>query len=80
MRFLATIYYTAKETHPDRQYMKDWEPSKVYSYSDTYNFDDDIWTDEESMRNHMRHDMALVAGGGYNTDHIEIVRCTYEKV
>lgn len=80
MKYNATIYYTMKETHPDIKYAKDWSKAKVYSYSDTYTFDPSVWEDDEdAMMDYMLKDLSLVAGGGYNTDHIEHVRCVYER-
>ncbi len=78
-RYEASINYTMKATHPDINCVRDWTPSKVFHYSDTYTFDDDVYPEEEDRRDFMRHDMALVAGGGYNTDHIEIIRCEYTR-
>lgn len=50
----------------------------MLSFDDTYTFDDN-YTQEDCI-NYIKRDLKLVAGGGYNSDHIhnvtfEIERC-----
>ena len=50
---------------------------KVFTFSDTYTFNSD-YTEEEVII-YIKHDLKLVAGGGYNTDHIHNVKFEIEK-
>ena len=53
---------------------KDWTANKVFTYEDTYVFNDTYSKDD--MWNYIKTDLALVAGGGYNADHIHIIKYT----
>lgn len=70
---LATIYYTVDSEHPDIQYIKN--PSEIQSFTDVYRFDTDYLGDIDryDMENYAKNDLRLVAGGGYNTEHIHNV-------
>ena len=68
MKFKGKIIYTMDAEHPDKKYVEDWTEEKVFTYSDTYAFNSD-YTEEEAII-YIKHDLKLVAGGGYNTDHI----------
>ena len=73
IKFKATIYYMVDNDHPDYKYIK--EPKSQQQFSDTYTFDTLYWgNDFGSMEARMKQDLALVAGGGYNTDHINNVK------
>ena len=50
---------------------------KNFYISDTYTFNSD-YTEEEAII-YIKHDLKLVAGGGYNTDHIHNVKFEIEK-
>lgn len=83
----GTIYYTVDQDHPDYDSIIG-DPTRELSYSDTYTFDiyDPVlnpagyWTmnQTDAMREHIKHDLALVAGGGYNTKHIHNVRYVFK--
>ena len=77
MRYKGTISYRITEDHPDRKYLKG-SISERLTFSDTYTIKKDM--SRESIVNHIKNDLALVAGGGYNTDHIRDVRFTIEEV
>ena len=70
---LATIYYTVDSEHPDIQYIKN--PSEIQSFTDVYRFDTDYLgnIDRYDMENYAKNDLRLIAGGGYNTEHIHNV-------
>lgn len=70
---LATIYYTVDSEHPDIQYIKN--PSEIRSFTDVYRFDTDYLGNisRYDMENYAKNDLRLVAGGGYNTEHIHDV-------
>ena len=69
IRYHGEIKYTMDRNHPDIQYAKDWTKDKLYSFSDTYEFDCNYYSTEEIMA-YIVHDLKLVAGGGYNSKHI----------
>lgn len=75
----ATIQFTVDKKHPDYKYMEN--PNGVQEFSDTYRFDldilgGDVTTDE--MKSYIRRDLRLVAGGGYNSDHIHNVKFIFD--
>ena len=72
----ATIYYMVDKNHPDIQYIKN--PSEIQSFTDTYTFDTGYFESREDMENYCKRDLKLVAGGGYNTDHIHKVRFEFD--
>ncbi len=64
----ASIYFDTTEGHPDSKGMKNLE------YSDAYRIDTDYFMGYDSIDSFIRQDLALVAGGGYDTDNIENVK------
>lgn len=77
MRYKGTISYKITEDHPDRKYFKG-DISERLTFSDTYTIKEDM--SREAIVYHIKNDLALVAGGGYNTDHIRDVQFTIEEV
>ena len=78
MKYYGKINCTIDKDHPDVQYVKDWTENKMLSFDDTYTFANS-YTEEDCI-NYIKRDLKLVAGGGYNSDHIhnvmfEIERC-----
>ncbi len=78
MKFKGKIRYTVDTEHPDIKYMEDWTENKVFSFSDTYTFDSS-YTEEDAV-NYIKRDLKLIAGGGYNADHIHNVTFEIEKL
>lgn len=78
-KFKAKISYTIDSKHPYIQYVLDSERDKTWEYEDTYSFDDSLY-DEEDMMRYMKRDLRLIAGGGYNTDHIHNVKFEIERI
>ncbi len=76
MRYSATIYYTIDEDHTDIEYLNDWSENKEYQFSDTYTFDEQIYTkdDQDTIIRYIKADLKLIAGGGYNSEHIHNVK------
>lgn len=82
--FVGKIMYTMDKNHPDWKYVDHTHGKRRYSCSDTYTFDvyDPIsnptgyWDadQKDAMKEYIKNDLALVAGGGYNTDHIHNVK------
>lgn len=77
MKYRGTISYRITEDHPDRKYFKG-DILERLTYSDTYTIKEDM--PRESIMHHIKNDLALVAGGGYNTDHIRDVQITIKEV
>ena len=77
MKYKGTISYRITENHPDRKYFKG-DLSKKLTYSDIYTFREEL--PKESIVNYIKYDLALIAGGGYNTDHIRDVKFTIKEV
>ena len=83
----CVVHYTVDEGHTDYPFMSDKQKHGVNKVSDTYLFDvygpvdnpSGYWSgdDLEGMKNYVRHDLALVAGGGYTSKHIHIVKAEY---
>ncbi len=78
MKYYGKINYTMDAEHPDKKYVKDWTENKVFSFSDTYTFDSGYI--EEDVINYIKRDLKLVAGGGYNADHIHNVTFEIKKL
>ncbi len=78
MKFKGKIRYTVDAEHPDIKYMEDWTENKVFLFSDTYIFDSS-YTKEDAI-NYIKRDLKLIAGGGYNVDHIHNVTFEIEKL
>lgn len=67
----ATIFYKMDEGHRDKDcVVGGWEKGKEFSFSDTYIITEGSFYSEDDMYEYIKHDLALVAGGGYTTDHI----------
>lgn len=87
--FDATITYTVDEQHPDYDCMDEKERTGVMSLSDRYTFDcyerftnpGGHWDidDEEGMKDYALEDMLLIAGGGYNWDHVHNVKFEFKE-
>lgn len=78
MKINAKISYKVDANHPDlddlpEKYWKD----KVFTYEDTYTFAD--WYAEKDAVEYVKGDLALIAGGGYNADHIYDVEYEIER-
>ncbi len=78
MKFKGKINYTMDSEHPDKKYVEDWTENKVFSFSDTYAFD--LSYTEGDAVNYIKRDLKLIAGGGYNADHIHNVTFKIEKL
>ena len=80
MKFNAKITYKVDGNHPDiKDTQEKYWSEKVFNYEDTYSFDVSLWTHEEAVE-YIKHDLQLVAGGGYNANHIYDVNFEIEEV
>lgn len=78
-KYKATIFYTIDATHPDIKYLnEEYNENKVFNYSDIYSFPADYAIDY--CMSIIKSDLRLVAGGGYNSEHIHNVTFNIEKM
>ena len=77
MKYYGKISFTMDKDHPDIKYVKDWTENKVLTIEDVYIFNNN-YTKEDVIA-YIKNDLSLVAGGGYNTDHIHNVEFYIEK-
>lgn len=68
----ATISYTVDNEHPDWQYMNEKQQNGINKFSDDYYFDKNYYSmsDKDYMIEHAKYDLLLVAGGGYDYEHV----------
>ena len=78
MKYHGKISFTMDKNHPDIKYVGDWKEDKVFTFSDEYTFNDDYT--EESIAHYIKHDLSLVAGGGYDADHIHNLKFEIKRV
>lgn len=78
MKYHGKITYTIDKNHPDIKYVEGWTEEKIFTFEDTYTFNNDY--PEESMKEYIKRDLKLVAGGGYNTDHIHNIKFEIQRV
>lgn len=71
----ATISYTVDSAHPDIKYIRN--PEARQSFTDLYTIDTDYFYSLDEIYSYIRRDLAIVAGGGYNTDHIHNVTYSF---
>jgi hypothetical protein len=72
--FKATINFDTKNNHPDEKNVQGM------SYDDTYTVDTDYFESYEDAKSYIKHDLALVAGGGYETSTIKNVKYSILEV
>lgn len=72
----ARIYYTVDEYHPEYQYIKNPDAEQVFE--DVYTFDTGYYPTSDARRAYMKHDLMLVAGGGYTCGNIHNIRFEFE--
>ena len=71
--FYAKITYKLKENHPDFECIPEPMRSETHEFEDVYNVDPDYFFDLSDIRGYIKHDLRLIAGGGYRTDTIKDV-------
>lgn len=67
----GVIYYKVKKNHPDLQYIPKDERDKTLEFCDIYNIDTDYFYSRDDIESYIKHDLKLVAGGGYDIDTIK---------
>lgn len=79
-KYLAKIKFKMKKTHPDIGCIQgEWTPDRIFEFDDVYEFQEG-WYEPDYEKQYMKHDLALVAGGGYNADHIADVKYEIKKI
>lgn len=79
-RYLAKIKCRLLPGHPD---LKEWTPEKAnFEFEDIYRFDSVFYppSETEMMHEYMKRDLALVAGGGHNTDYISCPFYEFKRI
>lgn len=74
--YKAKIIYKVKATHPDIKYISD--PDNVQEYEDVYRFNKDY--SKEDVIGYIKHDLSIIAGGGYDNKHINIIDFNIEQI
>lgn len=69
----SIIKYKVKKNHPDLQYIDKDKRNDEFVFDDTYYIDTDCFDGIEDIVAYIKRDLALVAGGGYDTDTIKDV-------
>lgn len=80
MKYYGKLTCTIDKDHPDIDYVRDWTEDKILTFEDVYAFSGRYGYSEDDIADYIKHDLSLVAGGGYNTDHIHNVTFQMEKI
>ena len=70
----GVIRYKVKKNHPDLKYIDGDKRYDEFEFCDVYNIDTDNFWGRDHIESFIKHDLALVAGGGYDTDTIKNVK------
>lgn len=79
-RYHGKISYTMDKEHPCVKCVEEYMEDKVFAFEDVYHIDKDYFWCEDEIIDYIKHDLALVAGGGYNTKHIHNVTFEIERI
>lgn len=72
LKIQATVTCDLNANHPDAP------NEKGFNFTDVYSFNTDVYAgDRDDMYQHIRNDLKLVAGGGYDTDTISNVNFNF---
>lgn len=75
MKYDGKISFTIDKNHPD--YVDSYD-GLTFTFEDTYKLNDD-YTEEDAVA-FIKRDLKLVAGGGYNTEHIHNVTFEIKRI
>lgn len=79
-RFKAKITYTIDKNHPDYDCCPVNKRDGTLEYSDIYKIDKGYFNGYEDMIEYIIDDLLLIAGGGYNSDHVHNVKFEIKEV
>lgn len=77
-KYHGKITYTIDKAHPDIKYIEDYTEEKIFTYEDVYTFNGEY--SKDFVAEYIKQDLMLVAGGGYNADHIHNVKFEINRV
>lgn len=77
-KYHGKITYIIDKAHPDIKYVEDYTEEKIFTFEDTYSFNGEY--SKEDVTEYIKRDLMLVAGGGYNTEHIHNVKFEINRV
>ncbi len=80
IRYRAEIRFTIDKGHPDYDKVPVWKRNKIFYHSDEYLFSELYYESEEDRIRHMKSDLRLIAGGGYDDKHIHNVKFDIERI
>lgn len=72
------IFYMVDKGHPDYQHIKN--PDEVQEFDDIYILDGNYFCTLADCKHCIKRDLSLIAGGGYNTEHIHNVKFEFETL
>lgn len=79
--YKGKIAYKMKPTHPDYNHVVGgYNPGDVLTHEDVYYIHPEYFNGEEGIIRHIKDDLMIVAGGGYNSRHIYDVEFTIERM
>ena len=68
----AKLTYTIKPTPPDFSCLgESWSPEKRFTDEDTWHIDPNCFYGKEDIEDHIKENMLLTAGGGYDWNGID---------
>ena len=76
-KYNGKITFTIDQNHPDIKHVKDWMENKEFTFEDVYTFSEGI--PMENIKEYIKRDLTLVAGGGYDSKHIHNVKFDIKK-
>jgi len=71
IKIKGVIHYKVKKNHPDINYIPEDERDKTQEFCDIYTINTDCFYGRDDIEDYIKHDLKLVAGGGYDTDTIK---------
>lgn len=74
VKIKGVIKYKIKRNHPDLNYIPIDKRDDTFEFEDTYHIDTDKFWGKDHIEAFIKHDLSLVAGGGYDTDTIKNVK------
>ena len=80
IKIKGTIKWKVKPNHPDLQYIKEEDRDKEHIFDDVYYIDTDFFFGRDHIESFIKHDLKLVAGGGYSTDTIKDVKIELKQI
>lgn len=79
--YKGKIAYKMHPTHPDYNHVVGgYKPGDVLTYEDKYRIKPDFFNGDEDIIRHIKNDLMIVAGGGYNSRHIYDMEFFIERI